>query len=339
MGLDSSTVQTDVASQMAVPRGSATPAPSPGKASVFVAGAAATQGFSGTDWDGDYLDDGFETILAQKFFPVMNMHCGTYRGTPNGSLGQFYGSGIGYAKSGKLPFTAHIYYDSLLSPCNISGRCIEVRYGLPYNWDLGDDQFGGAHSGDTEHISVLIQTDSAWGTASNTPDVWRIHKYYYSAHSCVSGDSSTFRRSTISGGPSDYVAEGKNSNYVTTSACDDGGVAGADNCYSAPRCWVNRAFAIGRLQNVWEFGNPNIGPFPGFIPRSRYSSGYDGISGDQYIPRPGFTSTTSPGTPYNVWGSDNFGGTGGAGTWCRHLTRFLDWYYETQSCSAHPNCP
>jgi hypothetical protein len=294
---------------------------------------------SGTDWDSDYIDDGFETMLAQKFFPSMNMYCGDADGVAQGSLGQFYGSGVGYATSGKLPFTAHIYVDGGLTPCNESGRCIEIRYGLPYNWDLGDDQFGGGHSGDTEHFAILISTNASWDVASVDLSVWLSNKYFMSAHACALGDSSTFGLGGIASGPQLWVARGKNSNYRQTSECDDGGSLGADDCSDGPRCTLDMNAAISRLQNVWEFGDPTVAPFGGHIPRGHFTNGYDGISGDQYIPRPGFTATTNPGTPYDVWSADSFGGTDGAGTFCRHLSRFLDWRSEEQSCDAHPDCP
>jgi hypothetical protein len=80
-----------------------------------------------------------EYELAAKFFPRMNMHCGSFAGIANGSQGQFYGTSVGVAENALLPFTAHIYTDSRLNPCYLSGCCIELRFGMAYNWDLGDD--------------------------------------------------------------------------------------------------------------------------------------------------------------------------------------------------------
>lgn len=231
-----------------------------------------------SDWDGDYVDDELELALAKKYFPHTNMHCSTYLGVPNGSKGQFYGTSIGYATNGKLPFTAHIYYDTRMSPCNISGGCIEVRYAMPYNWDLGDQTYGGSHPGDTEMISMLLTTASSWSTASTDPNVWYVWKIYRSAHACTTGDSSYFQNWLSYDRPYNWVAEGKNANYSSQASCNNGGVLGIDNC-SVNRCYIYNSYAQSKLRNAGEFGDPNaFGQyFSGFIPRNWYTNGYDGF--------------------------------------------------------------
>jgi hypothetical protein len=293
------------------------------------ANSALAQQMSGTDWDQDYIDDGFEQTLAIKYFPNMNMHCGSYEGTSHGSQGQFYGTNVGYATSGKLPFTAHIYYDPLLQPCNTSGRCIEVRFGMAYNWDLGDDTWGGAHRGDSEIVSILLRTESAWGTAKSNANVWYAWKIYRSAHACGEGDSSSFQTWNSFSVPNVWVSEGKNANYTSQSSCNNGGVASIDDC-GDNRCWINRSHATSKLQNVFEFSSSS------FIHRAAFTSGYMGPFQADIIPYPGASKTTRPSGQYYVWSNNAFGS---AGSYCKHLSRFLDWYYSEQSCSAHPDCP
>ncbi|HET6332080.1 MAG TPA: hypothetical protein VFG30_02660 [Polyangiales bacterium] len=304
---------------------------------LAIASQVSAQQMSGTDWDADYIDDGFETTLAKTFFPNMNMHCNSFEEIPKGSRGQFYGTDVGFATNGKLPFTAHIYYDNLLAPCNVSGRCIEVRFGMAYNWDLGDDTFGGGHRGDPEVVSVLLRTEQPWSVAQKTPGAWFAWKVYRSAHACTDegGDSSSFQTWNSYSAPNVYVSEGKNGNYVSTSACNNGGFASADDC-SDNRCWINRSYAVTKLQNAFEFGSPNVGPFPGFIPRWSFTNGYMGPAGSDIIPFPGASPEMRPSGQYFVWSNTQFGASG---SYCKHLTRFVDWAYHTQSCERHPSCP
>jgi hypothetical protein len=304
---------------------------------LIAAASGTAKAASGTDWDGDFVDDGLELTLAQQFFPNMNMNCGSFGDSVHGSQGQFYGTDIGEGLTGRLPFTAHIYADGRLDPCGTSGRCIEIRYGMAYNWDLGDDVFGGGHPGDTEMVSLLLATDADWGTANNDPSVWRIMKIYRTAHACADGDSSSFQDWNSSAIPEDWVAEGKNSNYSSEDSCSDGGFLNADDCVG-DRCWINRDFATTKLTNAGEFGDPTIGDGGGHIPRSRFDHGFTGYSSaDAVIPAPGGpTANSIPSGNYDVWGALSFGE---AGTYCRHLTRFLDWASGAQSCNAHPDCP
>jgi hypothetical protein len=302
--------------------------------SSIAAGASAQ-----SDGDGDYIPDTMEYALAWNFFPQSNMHCGSYEGTSYGSQGQFYGSNVGYATNGRLPFVAHVFWDSV-GPCATFGKCIELRYGMAYNWDLGDDTWGGSHRGDSETLAILIMTDAPWNTAINDVNAWYTWKVYRSAHACGDGDSSTFQtiKLTYAQGfaPSNWVAEGKNGNYKSQSSCNNGGVADADDC-SDHRCWINKAAAANRLQNVGEFGDPSTGTFKNFVPLKNPRSGYmGGSSNNRYIPYPGSSPRTAPSGSYDVWSGSKFGS---AGNYCKHLTRFLDWTYDDQYCSAHPDCP
>jgi hypothetical protein len=281
---------------------------------VSIAGMVSAQ-----DWDGDSLDDAMEDNLARLFFPNNNMDCGTYEGTEYGSEGQFYGSEVGVGQLGQLPYVAHFFVDGLSDSCPTMGQCIEIRYGMAYNWDLGDDQFqdtlGKPHKGDTEMVALLLRTDADPAAASNDPSLWHIHKIYRTAHACATGESSSYQLVDSWTAPDNWVSEGKNGNYVSSSSCDDGGELESDEC-NHDRCWINRDHAVGKLQNAGEFENP-------------------GTSNGNIIPAPGDQPNFTPSSYYDVWGTTSFGS---AGTFCRHLHRRLDWANEQRACAATPEC-
>jgi hypothetical protein len=267
------------------------------------------------DWDADNLDDGVEDYLAKKFFPNNNMDCGTYDGVDYGSEGQFYGSNVGVGQLGQLPYVAHYYVDGISASCVTTGSCIEIRYGMAYNWDLGDDQFGGDHKGDTEMVALLLRTDSDPATASNSPDEWYLYKIYRTAHACATGESSSYQVVNSYDVPDNWVAEGKNGNYVSSSSCDDGGELEADECNN-DRCWIDRDYAVNKLQNAGEFGNT-------------------GVANGNIIPAPGDGTNYTPTGYYDVWSNESFGS---AGPFCRHLLRRLDWANEQRECAETPEC-
>jgi hypothetical protein len=64
--------------------------------------------------DGDYdgIPDSLEVSLAQYFFPILNLHCGTFEGMAYADRRQLYGltvSGYSNSSNGRIPFTAHPY--------------------------------------------------------------------------------------------------------------------------------------------------------------------------------------------------------------------------------------
>src|SRR5688572_27720205 len=65
-----------------------------------------------TDGDRDGIPDALELALAQRFFPTLNLHCGSFEGLAYGDRRQLYGHSVpGYPNSsnGKIPFTAEPY--------------------------------------------------------------------------------------------------------------------------------------------------------------------------------------------------------------------------------------
>jgi hypothetical protein len=268
--------------------------PSGNTLSDFVAVYRDTPG----DGDLDGIPDSLELALAQQFFPVLNLHCGTFEGLELADRRQLYGLPVpGYSDSsnGRIPFVAHAYLPGNRADCAESFQCIEIRYGMAWNWDLGDDVFGDAHSGDSEVYSILVarkDTDGAdWGTtwdvAKNDVSQWRLIKEFMSAHwTADHGDSSSYRSQGNYGSTAYqkvWCAEGKHAMYPSQSACNDGGWFSADDC-SDNRCdIVTEVFT--KVQNV---GEPNLWLNP-------------------YIVAPSYAKDVSPYGTYNVWSGDPFG--------------------------------
>lgn len=265
------------------------------------------------DDDRDGLPDSLELSLAQQYFPVLNLHCGTYEGLAYGDRRQLYGLSVpGYSDSsnGRLPFVAHFYNPRNGTDCAQPYQCIELRYGIAWNWDLGDDVFGEAHNGDSEVYAVLLarkDTDGGpdWGvstdTALNDPGQWRLIKEFMSAHWTSAAESSTYR-SQGNFGTTAYqkvwAAEGKHAMYPTQSACNSGGAFGADDCGDNRCDIVTEVFQ--KVQNVGELDAPL----------------------NQIIPYPAPARDMSPSGTYYVWGTGTFGS---ATSYRDNFTHALSW--------------
>lgn len=263
------------------------------------------------DGDHDGLPDSLETALAQRFFPVLNLHCGTFEGLAYADRRQLYGLTVpGYSDSsrGRIPFVAHPYNPGNGS-CSEPFQCIEIRYGIAWNWDLGDDVFGGAHQGDSEVYAVLVarkDTDGSdwgvsWTTAQNDVSQWRLIKEFMSAHWGTASDSSTFRSQGNYGTttvPRVWCAEGKHAMYPSQSACNSGNIGNIDDC-SDNRCDITTEV----FQKVQNAGEPSSAL-------------------DPFLLFPGSAKDVSPSGTYNVWSGASFGT---ATDYKSNLTQSLNW--------------
>jgi len=263
------------------------------------------------DSDGDGLSDALEMGLAQYFFPILNLHCGTYEGLAYADRRQLYGltvSGYTNSANGRIPFVAHPYNPGN-GNCPEALQCIELRYGIAWNWDLGDDTFGGSHRGDSETYGLLLarkDTDGSdwgvsWTAAQNDPTQWRLIKEFLSAHWGATGDSSSYR-SHGNYGTTAYqrvwCSEGKHGMYQSQNACNNGGYLDADDC-GDNRCDIVTEVFL-KVQNTGE-------------PAAPY---------DPYLLYPGSSKTTPPSGTYNVWSGSKFGD---ATDYKSNFTRALSW--------------
>jgi hypothetical protein len=262
------------------------------------------------DGDRDGLPDSLETALAQRFFPVLNLHCGIFEGLANADRRQLYGltvSGYSDSSRGRIPFVAHPYNPGN-GNCTEPFQCVEIRYGMAWNWDLGDDTFGGGHQGDSETYAVLVarkDTDGAdwgvsWTAAQKDASQWRLIKEFMSAHWTEASDSSSFRSQGNLGSTAVqrvWTAEGKHAMYPSQSTCNGGNV-GLDDC-SDNRCDISTEVFL-KVQNA---GEPTAGL-------------------DPFLLFPGSARDVSPSGTYNVWSGASFGA---ATDYRSNLTHSLDW--------------
>lgn len=131
---------------------------------------------AGVDYDSDGLPDRLEHDLAHRFFPDVRLQwfiqdlAATYL---------YNGAAIPFSAQ---PLTA--------GECDESLECVELRWGLAYHTDYGDDLLGGGHLGDSELYVALVQRTTSWSTASGDASAWRVIRDFTSAHWQTLVDSS-----------------------------------------------------------------------------------------------------------------------------------------------------
>jgi hypothetical protein len=236
---------------------------------------ATTESYDCQDLDQDQVPDALEQALAEKFFPNLwvRWHVSDRQ--------QFYAFQDLYG--GTLPFTVQPYISNFYvagveqdsgttygSYCDGDNyQCLEIRYGLAYIWDCGDDPNNGCnginhHLGDTELYAVLVArqgADQSWSTpweiAKEDVDAWRQVMSETFAHWNTITDSSTchYYMSPRITPATLYVAEGKHATYHSVRDCDRGGLFGSDYCVDEAHGGLNLRDDLDpfELQNI---GNP-----------------------------------------------------------------------------------
>jgi hypothetical protein len=151
----------------------------------------------GVDADGDGVPDALEYDLAYRFFPDVRLQWIT------SDLNQ------AYPYQGKsIPFTVHAGPASGI--CAFDGgpnHCLEIRYGLAYRNDCGDnfngmesngdcDPYGGllgingGHRGDSEFYAALVRRTGTWTAAQYDASQWVMIRDFTAAHWRSGADSS-----------------------------------------------------------------------------------------------------------------------------------------------------
>lgn len=271
------------------------------------------------DRDADGLTEAFELQLAQKFFPSLNMSAASqhqFYGLTKDSWG--YDTVCGSNPNCKLPFVVR-RVPPLTGARNgwcADGQCVEILYGLPYNWDLGDAFQFTSHRGDAEFVAVLVAFKRAddepngidwgqgltWDMARSNVQLWQTVGRYYAAHLCSAADSSrfVFPRATLDGSHFWYqdvqtmtvwVAESKNGSYPSFGSCDEGGYY-FDNCENGR--WLDRSVLTPRLVNAGE----SVGG-------TYQHPGYTCAGFDTRIAKP-TSMWSSPTTTLDMWTTEQF---------------------------------
>jgi hypothetical protein len=272
------------------------------------------------DLDKDQVPDSLEQALAEKFFPELWVRWQV------SDRQQFYAYQNSYG--GTIPFTVKPFTSSSSSsltgtaPASMSYcsndplQCLEIRFGLAYIWDCGDDPKNGCsginnHLGDTEFYAVLVAReapDQSWTTpwedAKEDVNAWRQVLSETFAHWNTITDSSqchyyTSPRSTRA---TLYVAEGKHATYHSVGDCDRGGLFGSDYC-------VDEAHGGMNLRNDLEpLELQNIG------------NSKEHFLFDTLILQPSNPSQKT----YDMWSGEGFGS---AGSYRDPFTEAFPWDY------------
>jgi hypothetical protein len=136
----------------------------------------------GTDDDGDQVPDSLEYDLAHRFFPTMYLQ------------GYDYDLAVSYLYRGlSIPYSVQPYTGGI---CDQDHECLEIRYGIAYTYDFGDNNaainlfIDGGHLGDSELYVVLLQRTAPWATAATDSSSWQLIRDFTSAHWGTPTDSS-----------------------------------------------------------------------------------------------------------------------------------------------------
>ena len=117
------------------------------------------------DRDADGIPDRLEYDLAHHFFPAIQLQW------------PYEDRDESYLVRGKaMPYTVEP-----LAPtgvCDDKFECLEIRYGIAYFNDHGDDVFGGGHPGDSEFYAALVRRTASWSVAQHDVAHWTMIRIY-----------------------------------------------------------------------------------------------------------------------------------------------------------------
>jgi hypothetical protein len=290
------------------------------------------------DLDRDQVPDPLEQALAEKFFPEL------WARWQVSDRQQFYAYQDSYG--GSIPFTVQPYvsdfplaesasatslaYDSYCS--SVPHQCLEIRYGLAYVRDCGDDPRNGCsginhHLGDNEFYALLVARqapDQSWGTpweiAKDDAEAWRQVLSETFAHWDTITDSSRCHyytsprttRATL------FVAEGKHATYHSVRDCDNGGLFGSDYCVDEAHGGMDLRNDLSSLE-LQNIGNPEEHFLfdtkilqPSNLSQKTYDIWAGGKFGDAGSYRDSFTESF----PWGYWWWYNSPGVKGCGDTC-----------------------
>jgi hypothetical protein len=136
----------------------------------------------GSDADHDNVPDSLEYDLAHRFFPTIFLQ------------GADYDINVSYLHRGlSIPYTVQPYVGAM---CDEDRECLEIRYGIAYTYDFGDNQWwiratvDPPHRGDSEFYAVLLQRTASWAIAGSDSTAWQLIRDFTAAHWGTTTDSS-----------------------------------------------------------------------------------------------------------------------------------------------------
>ena len=191
------------------------------------------------DLDHDGLEDPFEQEILVRFLPefrVSKMECA---GLPAEFLPDS-------TQPQAVALNGTIYGQVFpVAPDGISGSFLEVHYYHLWSRDCG--RFG--HDLDTEHVSVLVQSDSPESPAGR----WKALYWYAAAHEGTLCDASNGARASAIPGQDPavtiWISSGKHASFLTEDLCHRVGCGG-------DRCEAMIPFVPTKIVNLGEPGAP-----------------------------------------------------------------------------------
>ncbi len=196
-------------------------------------------GESPKDLDHDGLEDPFEQEILVRFLPEFRVSKAECAGLP----AEF----LPYSTEPQaVALNATIYGQVFpVAPDGISGSFLEVHYYHLWSQDCG--RFG--HDLDTEHVSVLLQSDSPKAPASR----WKALYWYAAAHEGTLCDASNGAKATAIPGQDPavtiWISSGKHASFLTKDLCQKVGCGG-------DRCEQMIPFSPSAVINLGEPGAP-----------------------------------------------------------------------------------
>ena len=191
------------------------------------------------DLDRDGLEDPFEQEILVRFLPEFRVSKTECAGLP----AEFLPDTL---EPQPVALNGTIYGQVFpVSPNGISGSSLEVHYYHLWSRDCG--RFG--HDLDTEHVSVLMQSDSPKAPASR----WKALYWYAAAHQGTLCDTSNGAKATAIPGRDPavtiWISSGKHASFLTENLCRRMGCGG-------DRCERMIPFSPGKIINLGEPGAP-----------------------------------------------------------------------------------
>ena len=192
---------------------------------------------SGSDLDGDGLNDQCEYELAHAFRPQLKI------------------SSQDQDPRREPYFAVYPTKQSTVEPDQV-----QIFYALSYHYDRGSPVFNAEpHQGDSEFIVVRVRPSTTLGR-------WVVNSAFLSAHLGTWTDSSEDLGASelqysvsVRGRPTVWVSEDKHANYRSQSKCD-GGAYGTDNCdrnhtYLGDPAYEVEVLSTANLGNVQLYKN------------------------------------------------------------------------------------
>ena len=196
-------------------------------------------GEASKDLDQDGLEDAFEQEILVRFLPEFRVSAMECAGLPAEFLPDS-------PEPQAVAFNGTIYGQVFpVSASGISGSLLEVHYYHLWSRDCG--RFG--HDLDTEHVSVLVRSDSPKGPAGP----WKALYWYAAAHEGTLCDAGNGAKVNAIPGQAPavtiWISSGKHASFLSKELCHRVGCGG-------DRCQQMNPFVPTRVINLGEPGAP-----------------------------------------------------------------------------------